>query len=176
MYIRYHSDSWMSPYNNHICETWIKILISTPSIQRFKKKRHSPSNCDLCSIIQVPRPQWGWTMLYGILIGYLTLSKFVAVNFIPVSTMQCLTITVNLITAPILFRIVGSEKPTIMTLINILLCTVGVIFMVQPPGLFLSLSAVNQGDNIFGSVCLPICLFVRQFVRAIRANGNYLWV
>ncbi len=121
--------------NNHICETRTKILISTPSTHRCKK-------VNLSSITQVPRPQWGWTLLYGILVGYLTLSKFVAVNFIPVSTTQCLTITVNLITAPIIFRIVGSEKPTVMTLINILLCTLGVIFMVQPPGMFLSLSAV----------------------------------
>ncbi len=84
-------------------------------------------------------------MLYGLLAGYLTLSKFIAVNFIPISMTQCLTLTANLVTAPVINRVLVSEKPSFSTVVYVLLSICGVVLMIQPPGLFTNttLSTLN---------------------------------
>ena len=105
----------------------------------------------------VERSHRGWTLLYGLLAGSLTLSKVLAVRYIPVSTTECLEMTTNLVTAPVLNRVLASEKPSLLTMLYVLLCCCGVVFIIQPPGLFpnTTLSTLNIGSLISEACDVP---------------------
>ncbi len=71
---------------------------------------------------------------------------------------QCLTMTTNLITAPVINRVVASDRPSISTVIFIVLCICGVVFMVQPPGLFpnTQLSTLNIASLLSEACNIPV--------------------
>ena len=84
----------------------------------------------------ISREEIGSTTLYSLLSSTTSITMYVAVTLLPVSTMQSLRETCNIISGIILFYIFLNEKPTCSVFISASMCICGVILVIQPSFIF----------------------------------------
>ena len=85
------------------------------------------------------------TVVYGTVVTGLSLSNYISVTFIPLASFQSLKTTTNIALSVILFAIFVKEQIFPRNVLSAVICTVGVILIVQPEFLFTG-TRVGSGD------------------------------
>ena len=106
-----------------------------------------PCLCFQATRPTVTRELWGITLLFSILYGVQMVTKYTAVNYIPIATATALAMATRMFSCIVLFRIFRHELITISRCMSILLSITGIILMAQPSWLFpseISGSTINK--------------------------------
>ncbi len=99
---------------------------------------------------RIPKSEILGTVLFCVSQNLTATFLYVSVTFIPVSSADALFITSSLVSGIILFRIFWKEEITLRNVSLIVLCTVGVLLIIQPDFLFRKGSqATNNEENNF---------------------------
>ena len=97
----------------------------------------------------VPRKVWFVTACYGA-VGFVnTITTYTSVTFIPLTSFQALKITVNITSGIVIFAIFLKEKIDFKLLIFSLLCSVGVVLVIQPGFIFITKTEKERKNHIF---------------------------
>ena len=91
----------------------------------FKRKFPVVPRKDLCSVT-----------VYGCLICGNTICRYTAITFLPIATVQCITITGNVLLGMVLFALCLKEHVSISTAMACILTVTGVFLVVQPEVIF----------------------------------------
>ena len=84
----------------------------------------------------VPRSIWKGVLVYTFVTSMCSVTIYVSMTMLPVSTVQSLQQTFQITSGIILFALILKEKITIRMLISSLLCIVGIFMVIQPEFLF----------------------------------------
>ena len=101
----------------------------------------------------IPREETGSATLYSILSVMSSLAIFVSVTLLPVSSVQSLTQTSSIVSGVILFYLFLEDKPTLRVFLSALMCTGGVLCVIQPNFVFTHVTnknsfSVSSKDNL----------------------------
>ena len=94
----------------------------------------------------LPREEIPSTIAFGAFSFLSSTCHFVAVTFVPISTVQCLHFTCGIIFGMFLFRIFLEDKITIKSVLCATLCTIGVTLVIQPN--FIFTKTVPSADGV----------------------------
>ena len=92
----------------------------------------------------IPREEIGSVALYSILSLLSSLAIFVSATLLPVSSVQSLTETSNIASGVILFYVFLDDKPTLPVLVSALMCSCGVLCVIQPSFIFTHKNRTNE--------------------------------
>ena len=95
----------------------------------------------------IPRKAIPSTIAFGTFMFLSSICYFVAVTFVPISTAQCLHITCAIISGMFLFTIFWEDKITVKGVLCAILCTTGVILVIQLNFIFKKTVPVADGDT-----------------------------
>ena len=76
------------------------------------------------------------TTLYSILSFTCSVTLYIAVTLLPVTSVQSVSQTSNIVSGVILFYLFLDDKPTLPVLISVLMCACGVLLVIQPNFIF----------------------------------------
>ena len=109
----------------------------------------------------IPRKIWFSTACYGAIIFANTIATYTSVTFIPLTSLQAMKITVNITSGVVLFAIFLKEKIDLKLLIVSLVCSVGVVLIIQPEFIFTSkIEREMKNRTLEGQY---VCLLSRSF-------------
>ena len=99
----------------------------------------------------ISRDEISSTSLYSLLCFSTSIAMYVAVTLLPMSTMQSLRETCNIVSGILLFYIILDEKPTCFVFISASLCICGVLLVIQPSFIFFNkdLESINETETLF---------------------------
>ena len=140
---------------------WVVLMVvSTASVQLLERRipdfELNAARCALPILLLtiealarrqfpvIPREEIGSATLYSILNILSSLTIFVSVTLLPVSSVQSLAQTSSIVSGVILFYLFLDDKPTLPVLISALMCTCGVLCVIQPNFVFTHLTNENS--------------------------------
>ena len=84
----------------------------------------------------IPREEIISTTLYSFLSFTCSVTLYIAATLLPVSSVQSVSQTSNIVSGVILFYLFLDDKPTLPVLVSALMCTCGVLCVIQPSFIF----------------------------------------
>ena len=146
------------------CLWVIFMVISTVSVQLLQKRipdfELNAFRCGLPLVITsigilvtrkwpvIERKEIISTSLYSILSFMCSIAIYVAATLLPLASVQSLSETANIITGIILFCIFLDDKPTILGITSALICSCGVILVIQPDFIFIKKESSGKGISL----------------------------
>ena len=129
----------------------------------FEKSCFASFEIQICVILQlaakkrwplIPRKEIAGLILLCVNNSAATVFFYTGSSLLPLSTMQCIATSVIVISGIILYFIFLKEKPNVLMFVSALVCTCGIVLVVQPEFLFRYVLVANLSESIYCKIIL----------------------
>ena len=136
---------------------WVLFAVTSTTCVQLLKRKVPDFELNTLRIVTrtipvLPRDTIPSTIAFGTFSFLSSTCHFVAVTFVPISTAQCLHFTSGIIFGMFLFTMFWEDKITTKGVLCAILCTIGVILVIQPNFIFTNtVSFVDGVTEIYDS-------------------------